>query len=116
MLVYVAEQHPPSWDAASKPFSAFKYYPNAGEKLYEAHKPALFLLDLRDLHKAKVDQITEITSDSDPVYTQPVFAPTSDGEDLVVFATGRSLLKSGRRLGVIVNCWPLRCVHIQGAC
>jgi hypothetical protein len=116
MLVYVAEQHPPSCHAASKPFSAFEYYPNAGEKLYEAHKPALFLLDLRDLHKAKVDQITEITSDSDPVYTQPVFAPTSDGEDLVVFATGRSLLKSGRRLGVIVNCWPLRCVHIQGAC
>lgn len=104
VVVYVAEQHPPSWDAADKPFSAFEYYPNAGEKLYEAYKPALFLLDLRNLHKAKVEQITEITKDSDPVYTQPVFVPTSEGEDLALFATGRSLLKSGRRLGVVVSC------------
>jgi hypothetical protein len=103
LLVYIAEQHSPGWDAADKPFSAYEYCPNAGEELHEMSRPALFVLDLRDLYSVRVRQITTVEGDTCTLYAQPVFAPTLDTETLVIYATGRSLLRSGQKLGLVVS-------------
>lgn len=66
-------------------------------------RSAIFLLDLRDLHAVAMRKLTEVKSDTDPAHSQPVFGPASLQNEVVLYTTGRHLLKSGRRLAVMVR-------------
>jgi hypothetical protein len=102
-LAYVAEQHPSHWDSKDKPVDAYDYYPIAGEQLTKASKPAIFIVDLRDILNIEVEQVTKTLDPSDIVFCQPVFGPSASKDSLVLYAAGHDLLKSGRRLGIIVR-------------